>query len=68
MEDNNYGYCYILDFCDCTICEIKLTKEDAELDDAEALLAKYGCSIDSCSYMYSDDKLDITEISPIENL
>lgn len=52
-------YIYVLDYCQCSIFEIKLDKEDEDNDDIERILHDYGLSTDSCEYMYSKDKLDI---------
>lgn len=56
---NNIMYIYVLDYCQCSIFEIKLDKKDEDNDDIEKIFHDYGLSIDSCEYMYSEDKLDI---------
>lgn len=52
-------YVYVLDCCQCSIYEIELDKEDEDNDDIERILYDYGLNLDECSYMYSEDKLDI---------
>lgn len=57
-------YLYILDYSDCTICEIDVSNE--EDDDVERILKKYGCNIDTCAYMYSQNKINtITELTEL---
>lgn len=56
---NNIMYIYVLDYCQCSIFEIKLDKKDEDNDDIERILNDYGLSTDSYEYMYSEDKLDI---------
>ena len=56
---NNIMYIYVLDYCQSSIFEIKLDKEDEDNDDIERILHDYGLSADSCEYMYSENKLNI---------
>lgn len=56
---NNIMYIYVLDYCQCSIFEIKRDKKDEDNDDIEKILHDYGLNTDSCEYMYSKDKLDI---------
>lgn len=69
MEDKDkdiiIGYYYILDYSDCSICELAITKENETLD-KESLFKIYGCNIDECSYMYSDHELNILPLVEIE--
>lgn len=58
----NYGYIYLLDCCDCTVCEIERDEIDEEADDIEFSLKRRGLSIDTCLYMYSDSKIDYITI------
>lgn len=52
-------YLYIMDYSDCSICEIDITNE--EDDDLERILKQYGLNIDTCAYMYSQIKIDNIE-------
>lgn len=56
MEDIKQ-YIYVLDYSDCTICEIAITEElkDIELED---ILEKFGCNVNTCSFMIADCKID----------
>ena len=66
--ENIDGYIYIMDYSDCTICEIVLHKDYD--DDIERLLKEYGLNIDTCSYMYSQNKINniqtLEKINPNE--
>lgn len=60
MEDTN-KYCYVLDYSDGTICEIKIAPEDNDKKgeiDVDKLFAKYGLKPDICSWMFSASKID----------
>ena len=60
--ENTKEYIYVLDYSDCTICEIVLDKDDDT--DIEDVLEKYGCNINACSWMISDNKIEsITELN-----
>lgn len=56
---NNIMYIYVLDYCQCSIFEIKINKKDEDNNDIEKILHDYRLSTDDCEYMYSEDKLDI---------
>ena len=58
MEENKFGYLYILEYSYPSIYEIKLTKEDIVLTSNE-LLEKYGLKEDNCHFMYTKDKLEL---------
>ena len=60
--ENTKEYIYVLDYSDCTICEIVLDKDDDT--DIEDVLEKYGCNINACSWMITDHKIEsITELN-----
>lgn len=60
--ENIKEYIYVLDYSDCTICEIVLDKDDDT--DIEDVLEKYGCNINACSWMICDHKIEsITELN-----
>ena len=60
--ENIKEYIYVLDYSDCTICEIVLDKDDDT--DIEDVLEKYGCNVNTCSWMISDNKIEsITELN-----
>lgn len=54
--ENIKEYIYVLDYSDCTICEIVLDKDDDT--DIEDVLEKYGCKVNTCSWMISDNKIE----------
>lgn len=64
MAERNDEYLYILDFSDCTLCEIEIKDEDKTLDTYD-LLAKYGCKIDNCNYMYSPIRLNVINLNDL---
>lgn len=53
----NNGYIYIMDYSDSTICEIKIEDEDIDKN-IEEIIKPYGLDIDTCTYMYTQDKID----------
>ena len=60
MEDIN-EFCYILDYSDGTICEIKIEPEDNDENgdiDVEKLFAKHGLKTSNCSWMFSSSKIE----------
>lgn len=60
MEDFN-EYCYIMDYSDGTICEIKIKPEDNNEDggiDVDKLFAKYGLKTSNCSWMFTTSKIE----------
>ena len=60
--ENIKEYIYVLDYSDCTICEIVRDKDDDT--DIEDVLEKYGCNINACSWMICDNKIEsITELN-----
>ena len=59
---DNREYIYVLDYSDCTICEIVRDKDDDT--DIEDVLEKYGCNVNTCSWMISDHKIEsITKLN-----
>ena len=61
MEDIK-EYIYVLDYSDCAIYEIVRDKDDDT--DIEDVLKKYGCNVNTCSFMISDHKIEsITELN-----
>lgn len=58
----NREWIYILDYTDCTICEIVRDIDDErELED---VLEEYGCNVNTCSWMITDHKIEsITELN-----
>ena len=54
--ENIKEYIYVLDYSDCTICEIVLDKDDDT--NIEDVLEKYGCNVNTCSWMISDNKIE----------
>ena len=54
--ENIKEYIYVLDYSDCTICEIVLDKDDDT--DIEDVLEKYGCNVNTCSWMISDNRIE----------
>ena len=60
--ENIKEYIYVLDYSDCTICEIVRDKNDDT--DIEDVLKKYGCNVNACSWMITDHKIEsITELN-----
>lgn len=54
--ENIKEYIYVLDYSDCTICEIVLDKDDDT--DIEDVLKKYSCNVNTCSWMISDNRIE----------
>lgn len=60
MEDTN-KYCYVLDYSDGSICEIKIESEDKDENgeiDVDKLFAKYCIKPDTCSWMFTTRKVE----------
>lgn len=60
MEGMN-EYCYIMDYSDGTICEIKITPEDNDENgdiDVDNLFAKYGLKTSNCNWMFTTFKIE----------
>lgn len=60
MEDIN-EYCYVLDYSDGTICEIKIKPEDNDENgdiDVDAVFAKHGLKASNCSWMFTTSKIE----------
>ena len=66
MEDTN-EYCYVMDYSDCTICEIKIAPEDNDEFgdvDIDKLFNKYGLKESNCSWMFTTSKIEsITKLN-----
>ena len=59
MGDIN-EYCYVLDYSDGTICEIKIEPEDNDENgeiDVDKLFDKHGLKTSNCSWMFTTDKI-----------
>ena len=58
----NREWIYVLDYTDCTICEIVRDIDDErELED---VLEEYVCNVNTCSWMITDHKIEsITELN-----
>lgn len=53
---DNKEYIYVLDYSDCTICEIiRDTNDKREVED---VLEEYGCNVNTCSWMITDNKIN----------
>ena len=53
---DNKEYIYILDYSDSTICEIVRDVDDERK--VEDVLKEYGCNINTCSWMITDNKIN----------
>lgn len=53
---DNKEYIYILDYSDSTICEIVRDTDDKR--EIEDVLKEYGCNINTCSWMITDNKIN----------
>ena len=53
---NDKEYIYILDYSDCTICEIIRDVDDKR--EIEDVLKEHGCNINTCSWMITDNKIN----------
>nr|DAH00202.1 MAG TPA: hypothetical protein [Crassvirales sp.] len=54
-------YCYVMDYSDGTICEIKIVPEDNDENgeiDVDNLFAKYGLKTSNCSWMLTTSKIE----------
>lgn len=59
--ENLQEYCYILDYSDGTICEIKIESEDLDENceiDIDKLFYKHNIDKDACSWMFTTSKID----------
>lgn len=61
MKENEFGYLYVLEFSYPAIYEIELTEEDQKLTSNE-ILEKYGIKENTCEFMYSENKLELSQI------
>jgi hypothetical protein len=62
MAKNDWSYLYVLDYSDCTICEIELDEEDSKLTTFD-ILHRRGMDADECAHMYTNNRIE--EITPI---
>ena len=53
---NDKEYIYVLDYSDCTICEIVRDVDDKR--EIEDVLKEYGCNINTCSWMIAYHKIN----------
>lgn len=60
---NMDSYLYVLDYSDSSVCEIKLTKDDLEIENVEKLFDKYNLNIDNCSWMFTSTKRNIINLN-----
>ena len=61
MEENKFGYLYVLEFSYPAIYEIELTEEDENLT-TEEILKKRGLKEDNCQFMYTENKVELETI------
>ena len=61
MEENKFGYLYVLEFSYPAIYEIELTEEDQNLTSDE-ILEKHGLKEDNCHFMYTENKLELSTL------
>ena len=60
MVDTN-EYCYVMDYSDGTICEIKIVPEDKDENDdidVDKLFAKHGLDTGTCEWMFTTHKIE----------
>lgn len=55
--ENIKQYIYVLDYSDCTICEIGIAEELKDIE-PEDILKQFGCNVNTCSFMIADRKID----------
>ena len=58
MEENKFGYLYVLEFSYPAMYEIELTEEDQNLTSNE-ILEKNGLKESTCNFMYTENKLEL---------
>lgn len=61
-----YKYCYIIDFCSIGIFRLDLysaDKKPEDFEDEEDLIHYWGFKTSQCSYMFTNEELDIIEIN-----
>ena len=61
MEENKFGYLYVLEFSYPAIYEIELTEEDQKLTSDE-ILEKHSLIEDNCQFMYTENKIELETI------
>ena len=54
--ENIKEYIYVLDYSGCAIYEIVQDMDDDT--DIEDVLEKYGCNVNTCSWMISDNRIE----------
>ena len=62
VMENIKEYCYVMDFSDASLSEIKITEENKDLESCD-LLDKYGFNNDECFCMFTSNR--ITNINKI---
>lgn len=57
-------YLYVLNYNTCSVQVIKLTGDEEEIynEDAESILKNNGINPNECSWMFSDNELEIEEL------
>lgn len=57
-------YCYVLDYSSCSVYELELDDREEEHYDEniEEIFRDYDLNPDECSWMFSNDKLDIEKL------
>ena len=61
MNNENFGYSYVLEYSYPSIFEIELTEEDQDLTSNE-ILEKHGLKESVCEFMYAKNKLELTTL------
>ena len=61
MEENKFGYLYVLEFSYPAIYEIELTEEDQDLTSNE-ILEKHGLKESTCEFMCTENKLELSTL------
>lgn len=61
MEENKdyieYHYIYVLDYSDCSICEIAISDNERTME-PEDIIEEHGCNISTSSWMFSNNKIE----------
>ncbi len=61
MEENEVliacNYIYILDYSDCSICEITIADDERTME-LEDIIEKHGCNTSTSSWMCSNYKIE----------
>lgn len=61
MEENEdlieYNYIYVLDFSDCSICEITISDDERAME-PEDIIEIHGFNVNTSSWMFSQYKIE----------